>query len=110
MCLQRWLNLVLDLLVATLAVGIVALTVQFRDSITGAQVGIALSIMLIANKALLKLVESWTSMETSLGAISRVKTLEEMTPVEDTFSNSLQPPEWPDQGRLELTDVVASYE
>ncbi|KAM3507972.1 hypothetical protein MY10362_001475 [Beauveria mimosiformis] len=64
MSLQRWLNLVLDILAATIAVGVVALAVKFRASITGAQVGIALSIMLVANKTLLKLVESWTTMET----------------------------------------------
>ncbi|KAM3441708.1 hypothetical protein MY4824_001486 [Beauveria thailandica] len=109
MSLQRWLNLVLDLLVAAIAVGVVALAVKFRASITGAQVGIALSIMLVANKTLLKLVESWTTMETSLGAISRVKTLEEMTPWEDRLSGDLQPINWPSQGRIEFTGVNASY-
>ncbi|KAK8149644.1 hypothetical protein G3M48_006221 [Beauveria asiatica] len=109
MSLQRWLNLVLDLLVAAIAVGVVALAVQFRASITGAQVGIALSIMLVANKTLLKLVDSWTTMETSLGAISRVKTLEEMTPLEDWLSGDLQPINWPSQGRIEFTGVNASY-
>ncbi|KAM3427341.1 hypothetical protein NHJ13734_009013 [Beauveria thailandica] len=109
MSLQRWLNLVLDLLVAAIAVGVVALAVEFRASITGAQVGIALSIMLVANKTLLKLVESWTAMETSLGAISRVKTLEEMTPLEDRLSGDLQPINWPSQGRIEFTGVNASY-
>lgn len=109
MCLQRWLNLVLDLLVATIASGIVALAVHFRASVTGAQVGIALSIMLVANKTLLKLVESWTTLETSLGAISRVKTLEEMTPSEDRLSGEWQIMNWPDRGTLELSSVTATY-
>lgn len=109
MCLQRWLNLVLDLLVAGLAIAVVALAVVFRADITGAQVGIALNMMLVANKTLLKLMESWTTLETSLGAIARIQMLEKMTPVEGRISVSVQPAIWPSKGRLELRSISASY-
>lgn len=80
--LQRWLNIVLDLLAAAIATSVVALAVTFRGRISGGQVGIALNIMLVANTTLLRLVENWTTLEISLGAVARLKSLEMMTPSE----------------------------
>ncbi|KAL3428461.1 hypothetical protein PVAG01_01970 [Phlyctema vagabunda] len=111
LCLQRWLNLVLDLLAAGIATGVVAAAVAFRGQISGAQVGIALNIMLVANTTLLKLVQSWTTLEISLGAIARLKTLEEMTPVEGGMTSTLDPPEnWPSNGHIEFKKITASYQ
>ncbi|KAH8689022.1 putative ABC transporter [Talaromyces proteolyticus] len=110
MCLQRWLNVVLDILAAAIATGTVALAVAFRGHVRGAQVGIALNVMLVANTTLLKLVESWISLETSLGAIARLKTLEEMTLSEGIKNESLEPPNWPSRGEIQLKDVTASYQ
>jgi hypothetical protein len=53
MCLQRWLNLVLDLIAAAVAIGIIAIAVRLRGQISGGQVGVALNIMLVANTTLL---------------------------------------------------------
>lgn len=111
LCLQRWLNLVLDLLAATLATSVVAIAVAYRGRISGAQVGIALNIMLVANTTLLKLVENWTTLETSLGAIARLKTLEETTTPEGDSSQTLNPPRnWPSSGHVEIKNITAAYE
>src|SRR4051812_10172287 len=75
--IQQWLTLVLDLLVAGLAVLVVGLAVIFRTSTTGGQIGIALNVILGISATLMRLLESWTQLETSLGAVSRIKTLEE---------------------------------
>ena len=110
LCLQRWLNLVLDLLVAGIATTVVILAVAGNRAISGAEVGIALNIMLVSNKTLLKLVESWTLLETSLGAIARVRNLEALTPAEGGQIDSLAPPtRWPDQGSIEFNDITVSY-
>jgi ATP-binding cassette, subfamily C (CFTR/MRP), member 1 len=110
LCLQNWLNIVLDLLAAAIATSVVAIAVAFRGRVSGAQVGIALNIMLVANTTLLKLVQSWTSLETSLGAIARLKTLEEMTPFEGGKVENLDPPEnWPPKGHIEFKNITASY-
>lgn len=107
--LQRWLNIVLDLLAAALASSVVALAVIFRDRIEGGEVGMALNIMLVANTTLLRLVENWTELEISLGAVARLKTLEKTTPSESK-SEVFEPPDtWPSQGRLELENITASY-
>lgn len=82
LCLQRWLNVVLDLLVAGVAVGTIFLAVSLKGTVTGGQVGVALSVIIAANATLLSLVQSWTNLEISLGAISRLKSVEEDTPQE----------------------------
>lgn len=69
LCLQQWLGLVLDLMVAALATGLIALAVLVKGTTTGAQIGMALNIVLVANGTLLSLVASWTDLETSLGAM-----------------------------------------
>lgn len=110
LCLQRWLNLVLDLLAAAIATSVIAMAVAFRGNISGAQVGIALNIMLVANTTLLKLVESWTTLEISLGAVARLRTLEKMTPIEGGMVANLDPPNsWPSRGHIEFKNVTASY-
>ncbi|KAK8134988.1 hypothetical protein PG984_007000 [Apiospora sp. TS-2023a] len=110
LCLQRWLGVVLDMLAAGIATSAVVIAVSFRDSVTGAQVGIALNVMLVANSTLLKLVESWTAMETSLGAVARLKALEETIPSENGAAWDLEPPgDWPLKGRLVIKDITASY-
>lgn len=86
------------------------MAVTFREQISGAQVGIALNIMLVANTTLLKLVENWTTLEISLGAIARLKTLGETTPVEGGVEVSLDPPDnWPSRGEVEFKNITASY-
>ncbi|RYC57964.1 hypothetical protein CHU98_g8256 [Xylaria longipes] len=110
LCLQRWLNIVLDVLAACVASGVVALAVSLRGTVTGAQIGIALNIMLLANTTLLKLVENWTTLETSLGAISRIKMLEDSTEPEGRDVVNLEPAEnWPSMGRIDIENISASY-
>lgn len=69
LCLQRWLNIVLDLMVAAVATGVITLAVVMKGTVSGGQIGMALNIVLIANTTLLNLVESWTNLEISLGAM-----------------------------------------
>ncbi|KAI1405376.1 putative ABC transporter [Hypoxylon fuscum] len=108
--LQRWLNIVLDLLAASIATLVVAMAVVIRGQTTGGQVGVALNAVLLANTTLLKLVEYWTDLEISLGAIARLKALEATTPSEDEDEGGLGPPRnWPSEGRIEFKSVTAAY-
>jgi ATP-binding cassette, subfamily C (CFTR/MRP), member 1 len=110
LCLQRWLNLVLDLLAAGIGTTAVTVAVIFRGHVSGAQIGMALNIMLVVNTTLLKLVESWTTLEISLGAISRLKTLEKTTPREGGTSWTIDPPlNWPSRGQIVFKDITAAY-
>jgi ABC-type multidrug transport system fused ATPase/permease subunit len=102
--------LVLDLIVAAISVAVVALAVQIPGQSSGAAIGIALNNVLGFSQALRTLVEAWTQVETSLGAIARVKNFEETTPTEDKPEESEIPPSsWPESGKIEFRDVTASY-
>lgn len=110
LCLQRWLNLVLDLLVAGIAVGVIALAVVLKDTTTGGQIGVALNMVLVVNATLLRLVESWTNLEISLGAIARLKRLEAEVPSENEAQETSTPPEtWPSEGTVKVDGLTAAY-
>lgn len=107
--IQRWLTFVLDMMVAGLGVLLVALSVVVRRSDTGS-VAIALSSVLGFGRVLAGFVESWTQLETSLGAIARLKSFEETTPRETEKLGTCEPPaQWPAQGLLEIRNLSASY-
>ncbi|OIW22995.1 putative ABC transporter [Coniochaeta ligniaria NRRL 30616] len=108
--LQRWLNVVLDLIAAALATVVIVLAVTLRGQVSGGQIGVALNIMLVVNSTLLKLVQSWTTLEVSLGAVSRLKMLETSVQPEDRNGMHWDPPRcWPMQGRIEFKGVTAAY-
>ncbi|KAB5582239.1 putative ABC transporter [Coniochaeta sp. 2T2.1] len=109
--LQRWLNIVLDLIAAALATGVIVIAVVLRGQVSGAQIGVALNIMLVVNSTLLKLVQSWTTIEISLGAVARLKTLESSVPPEEDKAKEDYEPTcyWPSQGRIVFKSVTAAY-
>ncbi|TGJ82199.1 hypothetical protein E0Z10_g6546 [Xylaria hypoxylon] len=108
--IQQWLTLVLDLLVAGLCVLVVSLAVIFRTTTTGGQIGIALLIIQTISGTLTRLLQAWTQLETSLGAVSRIKSLDETVLPEDKECECLEPAaDWPDKGTVEFDNVVASY-
>ncbi|RBA21188.1 hypothetical protein FPRO05_07502 [Fusarium proliferatum] len=111
LCLQIWLNIVLDLVIASMAVILIALAVFLAGSTTAGQIGMSLNIVLVANSTLLALVTSWTNLEISLGAISRLKTLEEETVAEEQpVCGGVVPETWPSRGALQVHDLMVSYE
>lgn len=111
LCIQRWLVLVLDLVVAGLAVVIVGMAVGLRSQIDPGFLGLALVNMMSLSHALTNLVQHWTNLETSLGAIARIKDFAENTPVEGSPEESSGPldPVWPSSGALSFEGVSASY-
>jgi ATP-binding cassette subfamily C (CFTR/MRP) protein 1 len=58
LCVQRWLNLVLDLVVTALAVIVVALAVNLRSTTSAGLLGIALNNFLSFNKSLSSVVST----------------------------------------------------
>ncbi|KAK8149436.1 hypothetical protein G3M48_007029 [Beauveria asiatica] len=109
-CVQRWLDLVLDLIVPGLAICIIGLGVVLRGTTTGGQIGLALNVVLQANRYILRLVSAWTRLETSLGAISRVREFEQrVLPEEEPGQYSQPPTGWPAHGAVDFANVSASY-
>ena len=109
-CIQRWLNLTLDLVIGVLGVGVITLAVKFKDTTNGGLIGVALVNILGLNRTLSRLVEAYTQLETSIGAVARIKNLEESTPSEDRPCENFIPPEdWPARGSIQFSNVIAAY-
>ncbi|PYH89693.1 putative multidrug resistance protein [Aspergillus ellipticus CBS 707.79] len=110
-CAQRWLNLVLDIVVMVLATIVVALAVELRGSTNAGLLGVALNNILGFNQSLSSFITSWTTLETSLGAIVRIKTFVETTPSESQpGENSEAPVTWPEKGRINIQDLSLIYD
>lgn len=109
-CIQRWLNLVLDLFVAGIAVVLVLMATELRHTASGASVGLALVNVVNLSQSLSALINSWTTLETSLGAISRLKAFVDSTPDEDEGLKIQSPSSiWPEKGRVEVRIGLACY-
>lgn len=110
-CIQVWLVLVIDLLVAALAVILVLLIVKLRQSSTDAGfVGLALVNIMSFNMTLSTVIINSTATETSLGAISRIKSFVASTSSENRPEESQAVPmDWPSKGDIIISNVSASY-
>ncbi|KAK8001740.1 ABC transporter [Apiospora marii] len=108
--IQRWLNLVLDLIVAVVAIVLVAVAVSLRNTTSVGFTGVALFNIMTLSAALKSAISSWTLLETSIGAVARVKRFEESTPNENSADETQQPPaHWPTTGAIVFDRVTATY-
>ena len=107
--IQEWLNLVLNIIVMLVAVVLVTLSIQMHSK--AAFTGAALFSLITLGETLSGIVIYYTRLETSIGALARVKAFEETVRPEDKEGEDIVPPEqWPDKGVVELSGVSASYE
>lgn len=109
-CIQRWLGLVLQLIVAVMAVAVVAMAVSNTNSTSSGKLGVSLSTIVVFGSSLSYLMTFWTMLESSLGAIARLKSFEEGTESEDKSRETFIPgSDWPNTGAIELRNVSAFY-
>ncbi|KAK7730403.1 hypothetical protein SLS53_009022 [Cytospora paraplurivora] len=87
-CVQRWLSLVLTLVVAAFATLLVVFGTQMRSATSGSSMGVALVNVVNFAQTLASLITAWTSLETALGAISRIKGFISDVKPEDDFGRS----------------------
>ncbi|KOC10592.1 putative sulfonylurea receptor/ ABC transporter [Aspergillus flavus AF70] len=107
---QQWLTIVLDLVLAGMAVILVAITTSLRDKFTPGEVGVALNLVLTFNQSLVQTINSWTQLEISIGAVSRVQQFAK-TPSERRTSaaNAAASHGWPREGTVVFDRVTAGY-
>ena len=109
-CIQRWLNLVLQLIIGVIAIVVVALALNLTNTTSAGRLGISLSSVVNFNTLLSFFMTYWTSLETSLGAIARVKNFEKTTVPEDKEQEAFIPgDDWPRNGAIEFKNISASY-
>jgi ABC-type multidrug transport system fused ATPase/permease subunit len=106
--IQQWLNLVLDLVVMAMAVALTTVAVRLHSN--SGFIGASLVTLMNFGDSLTGIVIFYTKLETSIGAISRLKTFNESVKPENREEEDIVPPEqWPHSGVIELKGVSASY-
>ncbi|PKY09063.1 putative ABC transporter [Aspergillus campestris IBT 28561] len=112
LCIQRWLSLVLNLIVAATTVLLVGIAFALRTRVDAGLLGIALVMMMDLGLVLSELIQNWTLLETSLGAVSRIKEFAEGTCREE--SNAVvqaqsEVPEWLTEGEVAFVSASVSW-
>lgn len=105
---QRWLQLVLELIIAVTAILLVAVALALQSS-SGGYLGVALTQLMSLSQELKMIVINYTNLETSLTAISRIRSFEKETPTENLERHTAPPLHWPQTGHIQLDAVTATY-
>ena len=110
-CIQRWLNLVLALIVGPIAVAVVAFATQIRNVTSGNEIGVALINIVNLAQTLAMMITSYTSLETSMGAVARLKSFITEVEPEDEPTLKLIPPAAGKvyRGKIEFKIITAAY-
>ncbi|KAJ5364163.1 P-loop containing nucleoside triphosphate hydrolase protein [Penicillium cataractarum] len=110
-CIQRWLSVVLDLVIAGIAVVVVAIALSMRGSPSINLLGIALFNIVGFSGTLQVLVTQWIDLETSIGAVSRIRSYVQHAKTEDLDTEiEVVPTFWPEKGNVQVSGVSASYD
>ncbi|KAF4629796.1 hypothetical protein G7Y89_g8347 [Cudoniella acicularis] len=105
---QRWLGFALQTVVAILAVSVVCLATQLRSST--ALTGASLVTLMTFGDILNYIIRWYTQIETSIGAVSRLKKFSKEVKSESLEGEDITPSrEWPLRGGIKITGVSASY-
>ncbi|KAJ4288272.1 hypothetical protein N0V88_007462 [Collariella sp. IMI 366227] len=106
--IQRWLALTLQLIVAVIALGVVTMATQMRSNM--AFTGASLIALMSFGENLAWIIRCYTLLETSIGAISRLKAFSENVKPESKEGEDVVPPKkWPLRGEIVLKEVSATY-
>jgi ATP-binding cassette subfamily C (CFTR/MRP) protein 1 len=106
--IQQWLMMVLNLVVVAMSAILVTLATQLRTS--SGFTGAGLISLMSFSEMLAAIVFSWTQMETSIGAVSRLKSFSETVKDENLEGETERPDEfWPRRGAIEIENVSATY-
>ena len=107
---QRWLTLVLDLVVAAVAVILIILVVALRGKLSAGYVGVALLNVILFSQTVKLLISFWTQLETHIGSVARIKTFTTDAITENLVGeDQTPPPNWPHEGKIEFRDITACY-
>lgn len=106
--IQRWLTMVMDLIVVVIAITMLPIAFSIEVSATATSIALSLVSLIQLSEVLNYFVINWTLLETSLGALARLYRLFQKTPREGKPSGDVDP-SWPSQGRVVINDFSAKY-
>ncbi|RFN51788.1 ABC transporter, transmembrane domain, type 1 [Fusarium flagelliforme] len=106
---QQWLNLVLDLLNAGMAIIVVSIAVNTNMYSSGLT-GLALLGIVGFGQNVKSFISTWTALELAMGAVARIQHLETTAASEHLpAEKETPPPNWPSAGHIVFEAVEASY-
>lgn len=105
---QRWLQLVLELVIAVMAILLVAVALALQST-SGGFLGVALTQLMSLSQELKMIVINYIDLETSRTAISRIRSFEKETPTEYLEHHKNPPSHWLQNGQIQLDGVTATY-
>jgi ATP-binding cassette subfamily C (CFTR/MRP) protein 1 len=108
--LQRWLVIVMNIIVGATAVLLVTLACISRTSNAG-NLGVALTTVLVMSNQLHNLITAWTQAGTSISSVARIQEFVSTTPNENSSITEHQVDlhqDWP-VGALELDGLTVKY-
>ncbi|EPS27187.1 hypothetical protein PDE_02130 [Penicillium oxalicum 114-2] len=109
-CAQRWLTLVLNLVVGAMAILMMGISIKLRGTVGAGDIGLAFVNLMTFSQSIQALLTWWTMMEASIGAVQRVQAFDKETGREDDGKELSTPPKsWPAKGSIDIRDVTASY-
>jgi ATP-binding cassette, subfamily C (CFTR/MRP), member 1 len=104
---QTWLITILAVVVAILAIFIVALATHLGAN-TGF-IGASLVSLMAFGSFLAHIVQAWTTLELSIGAVARLESFCNTVKREHDDEEVEEPLDWPYCGAIEIDNVSASY-
>lgn len=108
--IQRWLTLVLDLVVAAVATILIVLVVTLRGKLSAGYVGVALLNVVLFSQSIKLLISFWTQLETHIGSVARIKSFTTDAITEDKEGEDRNPPpNWPSAGKIEFNNIEACH-
>ncbi|KAF4450560.1 ABC transporter [Fusarium austroafricanum] len=109
--IQHWLTFILQLVVALIATLVVVLTTQVKLLTRAGFVGASLATLMSFGETVTILIMMYTLLETSLGAVSRLKSFSDDVIPENIADGEFvdPPPSWPQSGAIEIKNISASY-
>ncbi|PYH48181.1 ABC transporter-like protein [Aspergillus saccharolyticus JOP 1030-1] len=112
-CIQRWLTFTLSLLVVVVAVVLVTFGTQIKSITSGNAIGTALINVINFAQTLSLLITAYTTLETSIGAVARIKDFVTDVRLEDDLIQDDHNPQLHSpslgSGRIEFKCTTASY-
>ncbi|EHK21751.1 uncharacterized protein TRIVIDRAFT_59905 [Trichoderma virens Gv29-8] len=108
--IQVWLNVMLNLIVAITMILTMSLAMELQSAFSAGTLGLALTNISTISQTLSYVIQSWTEMETSVGALMRLKSFLNDTPSEHLPGEDNVPDgEWPSKGQLAFKGLTVKY-
>ena len=107
--IQRWLSFYLDMFACIIGTTVTAFALKFSQTTSAPALGLSFLNLIWFGLALGFFISAWVGLETSVGALSRLREFLDHTPVESQVPRKDLPPNWPEHGGLQFKNVTATY-